>query len=184
MRSGGRRGEGIERRREGGKERRRDGERSERGRFGVAGPSWPGRRDENPFGAASPSPEAKAKARPLGTGLEGNRREPPARSAARAGIVRGLLAQPAGAEAQRDHSQREQRQGAGQLGYRWRLGEHRRGRGQGGEEETSFHRDKVMCSAVGSSCGAKCPSRLPTGKNETDSSTSSVLLHVSGEWPG
>jgi hypothetical protein len=35
---------------------------------------------------------------------------------------------------------------------------------------------------VVSSCGAKCPSRLPTGKNETVPSTSCILLHVSGTW--
>jgi ferredoxin-thioredoxin reductase catalytic subunit len=39
-----------------------------------------------------------------------------------------------------------------------------------------------MGSAVGSSCGAKCPSRLPTGKNETDPSMSCILLHFSGTW--
>ncbi len=133
------------------------------------------RRSLSRLGAQSKSPSAR----------DGPRRKQarrPARSAPRAGIVRGLLAQPAGEEAQRDHAHREQRQGAGDLGDGRRNGKRRRGRGQGGEEETSFHRDKVMGSAVGSSCGAKCPSRLPTGKNETDPSMSCILLHVSGTW--
>ena len=91
-----------------------------------------------------------------------------------------LLAQPAGAEAQRDHAHREQRQGAGGFGDAHHPCKSRRGRGQGGEDETGFHREKVKGPTVTSSCGAKCPSRPPTGKNETNPSKSSVLLQFYG----